>query len=240
MVLQTGETVFLDSRGEPVAKAVSRVLRTSRAAAVAVGKYHDWKKQLFSLDEAMAIEDAYDAEEVRGAKTRFWEDVGDAELLPPIVRGPLTSEEIVQFMAATRPSLGFKQFLRHRQRHPEAAYLDQETGSWESWEASLLRDDVAQAFGFPFAHDAGIDRVSWLSNLLTNWMGDQGFLKSLSVTLTLPNVYGDVTWCGGRVTGKSLQDGLGVVDLTIWCHNQRGDQTARGRAAIVLPLKEKG
>ena len=65
----------------------------------------------------------------------------------------------------------------------------------------MVRDDVAQAFGFPAAHDAGIDRVSWVSNLLTNWMGDQGFLASLRVTLLLPNIYGDVTWCRGSVEG---------------------------------------
>lgn len=241
MVLQTGETVFSDSRGQLVAKNISRVLRTSRAAALGAGKYRDWGKRPLSLQEATAIEDAYDAEQIRGAEPRFWEGVQESEDLPPIVRGPLTSEEIIQFMGATRPSLAFKQFLRHRQRHPEAAFLDQETGSWESWEASLLRDDVAQAFGFPFAHDAGIDRISWLSNLLTNWMGDRGFLKSLSVTLTLPNVYGDVTWCRGRVTGKSQHQSQdndeSLIDLAVWCDNQRGQQTAHGRATVALPVR---
>ena len=101
----------------------------------------------------------------------------------------------------------------------------------------MLRDDVAQMFGFPFAHDAGIDRISWVSNLLTNWMGDQGFLKSLSVTLTLPNLYGDATWCHGRVTRKYRHGSEHLADLDVWCDNQRGQQTATGHATVALPSK---
>lgn len=237
MVLQTGETAFNAQDGKPVAKAVSYVLRTPRPQAVEVGKYRDWKKHILTPEEAAAIEDGYDNEEIRGNRPRVWEEVESGDSLPPIVRGPLTSEEVIQHLSATCPSRGFKHFLRYRQRHPEAAFLDEATGSWESWEASSLRDDVAQAFGFPFAHDSGIDRISWLGNLLTNWMGDQGTLKALSVRLTLPNVYGDATWCRGRVTGKRREEGQGLVDLEVWCDNQRGQQTALGTATVAVPNK---
>ena len=106
-----------------------------------------------------------------------------------------------------------------------------------SWEASLLRDDVAQMFGFPFAHDSDIDRISWVANLVTNWMSDQGFLKSLDVILTLPNVYGDVAWCRGCVTRLYRQDEQHLADLEVWCDNHRGQQAAQGRATVVLPSK---
>ena len=237
MVLQTGETVFVGADGQPVAKAVSRVLRTSRTGAVKAAKYGDWRKNILTPEDAGDIEEAYDAEQVRGGVPRYWDDVKESETIPTIVRGPLTSEETIQFIGATRPSLGFKQFLRYRQRHPEAAFLDRDTGSWESWEASMLRDNVAQMFGFPFAHDSGIDRISWVSNLLTNWMGDQGFLKALSVTLTLPNVYGDATWCRGKVTRKYRQNNEYLADVEVWCDNQRGQQTANGHSTIALPTK---
>ena len=238
MVLQTGETLFTRPGGEPVAKAVSCVLRTPRPAAVEMGKYRDWTKHILTPEEAVTTEDGYDNEEIRGGQPRFWEDVVQDEILTPIVRGPLTSEEVIQFLGATSPSRGFKHFLRHRQRHPQAAFLDEDTGSWESWEASMLRDDVAQAFGFPFAHDSGIDRISWLGNLLTNWMGDLGNLKRLSIRLTLPNIYGDVTWCRGKVTRKYQLDGQGLCDLEMWCDNQRGQQTALGTATLTLPVRE--
>jgi hypothetical protein len=238
MLLQTGETVFSGQDGQPAAKATSQVIRAPRLEAVKAAKYLDWRKYTFSAEEELAIEDAYDAEEVRRGQPRYWEDVTESEMLPPMVRGPLTSEEIIQFIGATRPSLGFKRFLRYRRRHPGAAFVDPDTGSWESWEASLLRDDVARMFGFPFAHDCGIDRISWASSLVTNWMGDLGFLKALSIRLTLPNIYGDATWCRGNVTRLYREGGHHLAQLAVWCENQRGQQTAYGRATVALPSKK--
>ena len=240
MVLQTGETVFTGDTGEAVAKATSWVLRTPRAPAIDAGKYREWRKQPLTAPEALAIEDAYDAEQIRGGQPRYWESVKESVPLPPIVRGPLTSEEMIQFINATRPSLGFKAFLRYRQRHPGFAFLDPDIGSWESWEASMLRDDVAGMFGFPYAHDSGIDRISWVGNLLTNWMGDSGFLRSLSVTLTLPNVYGDVTWCRGAVTRVYREEDRRLAEVALWCENQRAQQTAVGRATVALPSQAAG
>ncbi len=237
MVLQTGETVFRNHSGDEVARAVSRVFRTRREAAVNAGKYRGIVKAPLAVDQMVAIENAYDGEQIRGPEPRYWENLHTGDPLTPIVRGPLTSEEVVQFVAATRPSLGFARFTRHRRRHPGAAFFDPETGSWESWEASLVRDEVAQSFGFPFAHDAGIDRISWVDNLITNWMGDSGHLKSLSVNLTMPNVYGDVTWCRGRVSALRHSNGEHMATLDLWCENQRGETTAEGRATVSLPSK---
>jgi len=235
MVLQVGEVVYLDGNGQKLARAVSYTMRTSREEAVRRGKYLGWTKYKYSLEELQAVEDAYDNEQIRGGTPRYWEEVKEGEELPPIVRGPLTSEEIVQFVGATSPIMGFKRFLDHRRRHPGAAFKDPESGMWDSWEASLIDDRVARRFGFPFAHDCGIDRISWIGTLLTNWMGDDGFLKRLEVRLLLPNIYGDVTWCRGRVARRFRRDEEALVECEVWCENQRRQVTARGRALISLP-----
>jgi len=197
-----------------------------------------WRKYQYHLEELTTSEKAYDEEEIKGANPRYWQDVSIGEELRPIVRGPLTSEEIIQFVGATRPVKAFKNFLQYRERHPHFAYKHPETGMWDSWEASLVDDGAARSFGFPFAHDWGIDRISWVGNLLTNWMGDDGFLKRLEVKLILPNIYGDTTWCRGRVTAKSAEEG--VVECEVWCENQRGWITAKGTAVVSLPYKERG
>ena len=50
-------------------------------------------------------------------------------------------------------------------------------------------------------------RTNWLAHLITNWMGDDGFLKRLRAELRLFNVLGDTTWLKGKVTQKYIKDG---------------------------------
>ena len=40
-------------------------------------------------------------------------------------------------------------------------------------------DDLATLVGTPAAYDYGPERCSWMSHHLTNWMGDDGFLRQL-------------------------------------------------------------
>lgn len=234
MVEQTGEVEYLDSTGETVARATSTVLRTSREQAVQLGKYDNLEAYRYSQEELFAVEDAYDAEEVRGPVPQCWEDVQAGDHIQPVVKGPLTSEDVLQFICATRPAPGFSRFVRERQRHPSMAFQDVNTGTWNSWEAGMLDNPVARMMGFPGAHDCGLDRISWVSQLLTNWMGDAGFLRKLNVRLTRPNLYGDVTWCEGSVSSKGPD---GVVTLNLQCRDQRGETTAMGTAEVILPLR---
>ena len=69
---------------------------------------------------------------------------------------------------------------------------------------------MARAVGVPGAYDYGPERVAWLGHLVTNWMGDAGFLRRLNVRVLRHNLIGDATWCRGAVTGKEAG---GVVHL---------------------------
>lgn len=237
MVLQVGEVLYQDGGGQNLARAVTYVLRTDREEAVRRGKYKDWSKYRYSLEELQRVEDTYDSEQARGNTPRYWEEVKEGEEPPPIVKGPLTSEEMVQFVGATMPVPGFKRFTQLRQHQPGIAFKDPASGMWDSWEASLIDDKAAQRFGFPFAHDCGVDRISWAASLLTNWMGDDGFLKKLQVRLLLPNIYGDVTWCRGKVTRKLREGNQALVECQVWCENERRQVTAEGHALVSLPLR---
>ncbi|MFH1485009.1 MAG: hypothetical protein ABIH46_02970 [Chloroflexota bacterium] len=72
---------------------------------------------------------------------------------------------------------------------------------------------------------------------MTNWIGDDGFLKVLYGELRRFNVVGDTTWCKGKVTGKRVESGEHLVDLDIWAENQRHEITAPGHATAILPSK---
>ena len=234
MALETGEVVYSNQEGEDVARATSYVLRTPRGTARSRAKYMNVTRYRYSSEDLEAIDRAYEAEEIRGDVPRYWEDTQVGEELPPIVKGPLSSDDMLNFVDIVRGTLTFSYFLDHRRRHPDDVYWDPETGMPDSWDASMIKDSVAREFGFPFAHDSGIQRVCWLENLVTNWTSNLGFLESLKVRLVRPNFFYDTTWCKGRVTGKSVEDGKYRAELELWCENQRGETTAVGSATVSL------
>ena len=238
MALQTGEVVYSNQEGEAVARATSYVMRTPRDAACKRGKYMNVSRYRYSPEELEAIDKTYEAEEIRGDVPRYWEDVQVGEQIPLIVKGPLSSDDMLNFVDIARGTLNFSYFLNHWRRHPQDVYWDPETGMPDSWDASMVKDSVAHVFGFPFAHDSGIQRVCWLENLVTNWISNLGFLDSLKVRLVRPNFIYDTTWCKGLVSGKSVHEGKRRVELEVWCENQRGEITASGSATVTLVSRQ--
>ena len=78
----------------------------------------------------------------------------------------------------------------------------------------------------PMAYDLGGQRNAWIGQVITNWMGDDGFLKTLYCEYRRFNVYGDIQWIKGKVAKKYEQNGEHLVDLDVWSENQRGEVTA--------------
>ena len=234
MALQSGEVLYHNQEGERIARATSYVMRTPRDAARERGKYVNIPRYRYSQEDLEAIDRAYEAEEIRGEVPRYWEDVQPGDQLPAIVKGPLSSDDMLNFVDVVRGTLTFSYFREHCRRHPQDVYWDPETGMPDSWDASMIKDSVAHVFGFPYAHDSGIQRVCWLENLVTNWASNLGFLEGLKVRLLRPNFFYDTTWCKGRVSAKSAQGQKHRAELEVWCENQRGEITARGTAEVAL------
>lgn len=237
-LFQTITVTYLDARSTEVATATSTIVRVTPAAARAAGKYKDWKRWRYSHEQLDDIERAYDAERVRGAEPLYWEDVTSGSELPAIVRGPLSSEEIVLFVGATRPIPGMAAFTRAVAEGREQGFIHPRTGAFESYMAGLIDDESARQLGFPAAHDYGIDRISQSASLIVNWIGDAGRLLTLESRLLEANMLGDTTWFTGRVTSKRVgSDASGLVDIATTGTNQRGEITVHGRATVALPRR---
>ena len=185
-----------------------------------------------------------DGEFIRGAEELYWEDVRIGDEIPAIVRGPLTISDNVSFAIAWGGS-----FLRahglardYRRTHPAAeitnAYGIPDFPECVHWDAAY-----AQNIGLAAPYDYGAQRFAWMGNAVTNWMGDNGFLRRLSVKLRRFNLVGDTTWCGGRVIAKRLDRDCGslapayAVDLELSGRDQRAQQTATGTATVLLPSR---
>lgn len=238
-IIQVFESAFTNQHDELVCKAKMWAVRTERHTAREKGKYATITRHRYTDEELKAIEADYDREEIRGANPRYWEDVQIGEELTPVVKGPLTVTDIICF----KIGWGGSPFVRAhglalawRRSHlgvevPNSLNVPDvpERVHWE--------DELAQAVGVPAAYDYGPQRISWLSHLLTNWIGDDGFLKRLYAEVRRFNLVGDTTWCKGKVTRKYIENNEHLVDIECWGENQRGDITMPGQATVLLPSR---
>jgi hypothetical protein len=81
-------------------------------------------------------------------------------------------------------------------------------------------------------------RETWLCHLLTDWIGDDGWLWKLSVEHRKFNYIGDATWLRGQVVDKRELDGRHEVHLEVRCENQVGEVTSPARAVVLLPTRD--
>lgn len=238
MVLQESEVRYVDVSGKLVARARPRILRTSRDRARAIGKYAGIERYAYTGPEFVAILDAYRAEQVQGTTPRYFEDVVVGAKLPTVVKGPLTTEDMNLFVGEVHRPYFFKAFVDHLRRHPADVYWHPGLMMPDTWDASLQQDGPAQEFGFPLAHDTGIQRVAWLECLVTNWMGDLAMLTMLDVRLERPMLHADTAWLRGEVSKLSREGARALATLSLVCENQRGEVSARGTARVELPSRD--
>ena len=89
----------------------------------------------------------------------------------------------------------------------------------------------------PGQFDFGPQRVCWLTQMCTDWMGDDGTLKKLVTQVRHPNIVGDTNTIYGNVARKYVQGNEHLVDLDIRNVNQSGTASAFSRATVALPTR---
>lgn len=76
-----------------------------------------------------------------------------------------------------------------------------------------------------------------LVRVITDWMGDEGFLRRLRMEMRRQQRPDDTMVCKGRVTGVRLEGVEGVVELDVWAENEREGVTTPGTAVVELPRR---
>ena len=234
---------FYNQNGELVAETDLWLVRAERRTARKTGKYH--RIQLphpWTEEELAKVEEETLAEEIRGSAVRYWEDVEVNEELKPVVKGPFGLTDIISYCVGAAPvqiaAHGVQ--LRLYRSHPAWAFRDPLTYALEPVYSVHYNKPAAEAAGLPYPYDVGAQRQSWLINLLTNWMGDEGWLKTNYAEYRKFVYHSDVVWLKGKVVKKYVdQDGECCVDVQTSALNQRGEETMPGISTIALPSREK-
>lgn len=243
-VLQTGEIKFFNQRDELVAIALGRCARTPRGDNLAKTEDRVLREpHQYKPEEIDQIEQQMLAEPRRGETPLYWEDVNVGDVVPSVVRGPLSIIDIVAWYSAQQGAQPYGgvhgDALRYRQRHADH-HLNKSTGARESAGRGHLEARTGADVGMGGAYDVGPQRISWAQHMLTNWIGDQGFLHKLDVAVKAPNLIGDTIWWRGEVTAKHAQQGRHFVDIALTAKNQNDLLSAEGTARVLLPSRARG
>jgi len=239
---QRGE--FYNQRGELVARSYSWSLRGERKTTRKTGKYSQLKfPHPWTEEELRKIEDETLAEKVRGSEVRYWEDTNVGEELTPVIKGPFGLTDMIAYCVGATPVqlAAHGAQLRNYRLHPAWAFRDPETFALEPIYAVHYNKHAAQGAGLPFPYSAGVQNQSWLINLLTNWMGDEGWLKRNYAEYRKFVYFSDVVRFTGKVTKKYVDEKEECcVDVLSHGINQRGEDVIPGFSTVILPSREKG
>jgi hypothetical protein len=197
----------------------------------------------YSDEEIAKIENDIEAEpEPRGKLLRYWDDVEVGEKLPQLVKGPLTLSDMMAWVVAEAKSLALGALVYHdlKDKYP-GRVVTNPTTNWPYWDADQSFEDIlsCQEMGFKSPPSRGIQRVALAGQVLTHWMGDDAFVRSLDICVPEHWLYGDTMWLNGEVTQKRTEqvgsETYFAADVKISGVNQLGATVAEGTGTVYLP-----
>jgi acyl dehydratase len=139
---------------------------------------------------------------------RCWEDVTEGEELPPL-HFPLTVFRLVAAAGATR-----------------------------DYNAIHHNTEVAQASGAPEMYANTLFLLGMWERSVREYVGLDGRIRRIAgARMRSFNTVGDELTVRGRVAGKHLDGGAGVVELEVWTENRNGVSVGPGTVTVTLPLR---
>ena len=233
---------FFNQQGDLVAGADSWCFRTERDHAREQGtKYREVKARAprrYSQEELAAAYKHYADERIQGSKPRYWQDVTEGEALPVMMKGPMTVTGFIAYaqgwggLYIRANKLAWKQIDAHR-----GLGIPNRFGIPDCPERVHWEEEFALEVGAPGAYDYGPERCSWLTHQLTNWMGDDGFLRRATSKIRRHNPEGDMLFIKGKVKRKFVENGRHLVEIEQEAHNQDNELSVLGTGIVELPSR---
>ena len=242
-VIDHFENQYWNQNGDLVARYHWWVVHFARQKARKKKKYanlelpHPWTEEQLQQIEKETL-----AEEIRGSKPRYWEDVKLGDEFGPVIKGPLSvTDEIAYIIGGGVPIPRLQAHgvaLRSYKKHPAWMFRDPNTMGYEPIFAVHYNKSAANAMGLPQPYDVGMQRHCWGIHLITNWMGDDAWLKRSYVEYKKFVYLSDVVRLKGKVADKFIDDeGDYCVRVERFAMNQRDENVMPGYAIVALPSK---
>lgn len=115
-------------------------------------------------------------------------------------------------------------------KHPTTRQLVQYAGAQGDFYEIHYDQSYAQSVGLPGVILHGLLKAAFLGQLVTDWLGERGTLKTFEVSYRGVDVPGHPYRCRGRVTRVEGDD----VELEVWGEDDSGKRTTVGTAVVAL------
>ncbi len=233
-IYQTYEAIYSDQNGEKVGLRNDTWIRIDREKTREKSKYGEIDLAKWTPADIERFQNEYRAQS--RTKHRRWRDVKVGDSLGSLLKGPLTPTAEISFESFFGIYLvGNKVAANLYDKHP-SLMVPNEQGIPEPpqrvhWDNAFTKN----LLGLPGAYDLGIERLAWLMQLVTDWVGDDGWLTRIECQYRKFNYMGDATWCRGKVTDKFEKNGKKRVALDLETVNHRDEVTTVARAEAELP-----
>lgn len=244
--LEQGQRELFNEKGEKVLKIIGSAILVgtppgsegaSQQPTAKIVRPHYTKEQL------EALYTHYDEELVgkwrRGSETRYWEDVTEGEEINPVIKGPLDDSDLRSFMGG---SMGYTAAFAGKwalNKKEPRRFIHPETGAYKSdwdWHSD---DEEAQRRGLAYAIAEGKQNQTVIGHAVSNWMGDDAFLKKMDLRNKAVKYLGDMDWGKGKVNRKYIEKGEHLVELEVWAECQDGRIHTSGTATVRLVSRGK-
>ena len=243
-VFEFQRAYFYRQNGELLAETDLWLIRAERRSARKRSKYSDKSgyqlPHRWSEDELRKITKQMHSEKPTGSTKRYWEDVNIGDNLI-LTKGPLGLNDMIAYTVGANPIgiKGMHSSVEEYMRHPAWYLREPDTCGLIPVYGVHFDKLIANAVGLPYPYDVGAQRHCWLLQLLTNWMGDDGWIKRNYAEYRRFFYLSDVLWFKGKVVKKYIDsDREHCVDIETHAVNQRCEDTMPGYTTIALPSQK--
>ena len=179
-VIVTNAQCLWDQNDRVMVDGVDWFVHAERKSRSGKADKYAREEPAFYTDEQLGeIEQAYDDEYRRGADTLWFEDVAAGMALPRMVKGPLTVTDLISLhMGAGWLIYGNwpNRLAFENRKQLRGFYSRDEYNAWDTVQRVHWDKDLAEKVGVRMMYDIGPVRQFHLTNFLTNYAGDDGWI----------------------------------------------------------------
>ncbi|PZC44387.1 MAG: Acyl dehydratase [Chloroflexi bacterium] len=223
-VINTGLVQYINQRQELVASKATRMARYQNLGS---GSTIEYDRETRDDRQSGPADPLVWERERRGPDPLYWQDLSAGDKLPILPKGTYSVSELFLF---THGVLGTYRTKREA--------LEREGSAELGGGGRFDMEHAADRRNMPGQFDYGPQRVCWMAQIVTDWIGDHGTLKRMLNQIRHPNVVGDSNWVNGEVAKTYVEGDRHLADIDVWVENQAGLQTAMSLVTVELPSRE--